>query len=125
MDKEEESRSWDYKKIMLGVIVLGIIAVVGYSQWELILSYNTMPTKDVAGIETTQHIKNNQSRVTDPKIDLQEKIAEIAEEVSKLDVAEVTASSPQVQKVLKDMEALKNLPKNEAKDACMNICKSL
>lgn len=123
MEKESESKSWNYQNIVASILFLLALGGIGYWQRDLILSYNTMPTKEVAGSHIRQN--NDETKVAVPKIDLQEKITAIADQVSKLDVKEVTASSPQVQKVLKDMEALKDLPKNEAKNACMSICSSL
>jgi len=120
MDEQQESNTLDYRKIVMGIIVLGIVAAVVYSQKDLIQHYNAMNTKEVAGVTIKQQEQSTQTKVAAPSIDLQKKIIDIADQVSNLDVKEVTASSPQVQKVLKDMEALKNLPKNEAKNACMS-----
>lgn len=119
-----EEVSWSYKKIAIGVIVVGILALIVYSQRDHIASYKT-PQKEVAGIETTRQKQSSETKVTIPKVDLQEKITDITEQISKLDVGEVAASSPQVQKVLKDMESLKDVPRSQAKDACMSICRSL
>lgn len=113
---EQEQVSWDYKKIVVGVLVLGILGWVGYQM--------TQPAQKVAGVQTVKP-ERTQMKVAAPQIDIQRKITDITEQISQLDMQEVAASSPQVQKVLKDMEGLKDLPKNEAKNACMQICSSL
>lgn len=122
---ETETSSWDYKKILLGLCMLGVIGWIGYQNRAFILSYNMQPTKEVAGVETVKQRQSDETKVTLPQLDLQEKITDIAQQVSNLDVKEVTASSPQVQKVLKDMESLKDLPRSQAKDACTRICSGL
>lgn len=113
---EQEQVSWDYRKIALGLLILGIIGWLGYQM--------TKPTEKVAGAKTVKQ-ERTQTKVAAPQIDIQRKITDITEQISQLDMQEVAASSPQVQKVLKDMEGLKDLPKNEAKNACMQICSSL
>lgn len=113
---EQEQVSWDYRKIALGLLILGIIGWFGYQM--------TKSTGKVAGVKTVKQ-ERTQTKVAVPNIDLQEKITDITEQISNLDMQEVAASSPQVQKVLKDMEGLKDLPKNEAKNACMQLCSSL
>jgi hypothetical protein len=124
MDKNnEEEASWSLPKILAGIAFLGIVGWFVYQNKSLILSYNNEPTKDVAGVQT-QRVENN-ANVSVPHIDLQEKINEITQQVSNLDIKDVASSSPQVQKVLHDMESLKDLPKSQAKDACMKICSGL
>ncbi|MBP9719034.1 MAG: hypothetical protein KBD46_01060 [Candidatus Levybacteria bacterium] len=123
MDGFEESQ-WSKKKIAIGVIILGLVLFVGYQNRERILSYNKQPIRAVAGVETVVKQESNKTVVL-PSFDIQEKIETITQQVSNLDVSEVAASSPQIQKVLKDMESLKNIPQDQAKDACLNICRSL
>jgi hypothetical protein len=114
---------WSIPKILLGVVVLGIIGWFVYQNRSFILSFNDTSVKQVAGA-STKRVENNE-KIAVPHIDLQEKINEITQQVSKLDVKDVASSSPQVQKVLHDMEALKDLPRSQAKDACVKICSGL
>lgn len=57
--------------------------------------------------------------------EIQKKIEVITKQVSTLSPQEMASSSPQVKKILKDIEALKEYPKNQAKEACLQVCSNL
>jgi predicted RNA-binding protein with EMAP domain len=42
-----------------------------------------------------------------------------------LDPEEVASSSPQIQKVLNDIQGIKNLPADQARNTCMKICSGI
>jgi hypothetical protein len=91
----------------------------------MIGEYNKKPVQEVAGSSTKNDQSTDTQKKSMPNFDIQQKITEITTQVSNLNAVEVAASSPQIQKVLKDMEGLKSLPQNQAKDACIKICSSL
>jgi hypothetical protein len=123
-EEEQAQQKWSIPKILTGIVILGVLGWFVYQNRSYILSINDTPTKSVAGAQTSQKQEDNK-RVAIPQFDLQQKVQEISQEVGNLDVKEVAASSPQVQKVLKDMQSLKDLPASQAKDACMKICSGL
>ncbi len=121
---EESEQRWDLKKIIIGLVVIGVFGWFIYQQKDMIAEYNNQPTKAIAGV-SSEKTEANASKSTTPQFDLQQKITDITAQVSNLNTSEVAASSPQIQKVLKDMESLKALPQNQVKDACLSICSSL
>lgn len=124
MGNEEEAPQWSIPRIIIGVIVISVVGWLVYENRSLIASINSTPSREVAGTHIEAKVTPAQ-KVAIPRFDLQEKIADITSQINNLDVKEVAQSSPQVQKVLKDMESLKDLPKSQAKDACMKICGGL
>lgn len=124
MAYEEEVPQWSIPKIIIGVIVISVVGWYVYQNQSLIASMTGSSSRDVAGAKIEAKVTPSQ-KVAIPKFDIQEKIADITSQINNLDVQEVAQSSPQVQKVLKDMESLKDLPKSQAKEACMKICGGL
>lgn len=49
----------------------------------------------------------------------------IQQQIDKLPFANIASSSPEVQKILHDMQGLKKYPLGEAKAICETLCKSL
>lgn len=112
---------WDKKKILLFAIGLVLLLIVSINVKSRILGEVHAPapkTKvdlpQVKGI-STQDISNNVKQAID----------NLKTEANNLDVAEVASSSPQVQKILNDLKSLQDLPKNEIKNVCDNICNKL
>jgi predicted lipid-binding transport protein (Tim44 family) len=120
-----DSSTWDKKKVAIGVFILCIVFWIGYENRGMIGEYNKKPVQEVAGSSTKNDQSTDTQKKSMPNFDIQQKITEITTQVSNLNAVEVAASSPQIQKVLKDMEGLKSLPQNQAKDACIKICSSL
>ena len=141
---EENTETWDKKKIFIALsclIFAGFLIYTAnnYFSFNLKLKGQESLTKkaEVAGVETQE----NQSKIPDyqkPNINfsadsIQEKIQGSAQErlniikkqVEELSVSDIASSSPQVQKVIKDLQSLQNYPKDQAKQMCENICKSL
>ncbi len=112
---------WDKKKIFLFAVGLVVLLIVLVNAKSMILgeTYKPAPkTKvdlpQVKGI-STQDISNN----------VRKTIEDLQTQANNLDVVEVASSSPQVQKILNDLKSLQNLPKNEIKNVCDNICNKL
>lgn len=122
MENVENDRGFDIRKILIGLVVLGMIWF-GYQNKDMILGTHQSVTKTVAGDKTEKQIPKQ--KIALPKIDLQQKLDDLKQQVTTLDIADITSSSPQIQKVIHDMESLQNVPRSQAKQACMNICSSL
>lgn len=131
---------WDKKKIILGclgfVVIVGIIIGVktyildpqeqkstpratkaSYQQVEGTSTIATGKEKDKADAPTP-------TGISVPAI-IQEKVGLIQQQVMKLDPQEVASSSPQVKKLLDDIKALEQVPRNSAKDLCQQMCSKL
>lgn len=131
------------KFILAGMVVIVVAAgVLGYTYFknpqksrnQYVVKEATL--EDVLGTTTKKSSaddnsdSDNKSSIAVPLLNtssqtVQTKIEELKKEAAKVDVQEIASSSPQVQKVLNDLKALENAPKNQAKQTCQQICNSL
>lgn len=106
--------------------VLGLISLIVIV---LFLLFINRAGGMVAGVST----KRDTQIKTDPGVKMtkemqntvQERLEKIKEQVADLSATDLMTSSPQVEKVMQDLEKLKQYPKNQVKDACRNICEGL
>lgn len=120
-----EQEVWDLKKIIIGVV--GLAAVAGgafYAKNHFAPNTTTTPpaTQQVQGTTTDNPIVSPTPQI---KINLQEKVQQLRNDVTHLNVAEIASSSPQVQQILNQVKNLGDLPKSEAKNVCQKICSGL
>lgn len=119
---QEEETVWDKKKIFIALFVLlFLFGGLGYTARPYLndlLQTNTLVSQQtkVEGAKT--------QAVPQPQA-LQEKIAEIKETINNLDAGEIASSSPQVQKVMRDIKGLQDYPRNQAKEMCQQVCSRL
>lgn len=138
---EVVEEAWSIPKIIIGVVSL--ITVVGGG---LYLKSNYFDTNTsgnihqkktaVEGVTTSSEDGNGSSTKKDSptlpnfspdniRVDIQNKVDEIKKQIISLNPSEIASSSPQVQKIIQDMKSIQDYPKNQAKEMCENICKSL
>lgn len=110
---------------MFFIIIL--VGLLGYSAKTLLLGENKFNLfgKSVKGISTQKQENVSLPSASHLQNSLQQKLDSIKQEASKLDIAEIASSSPQIQKLIKDLNALKEYPSNQIKEVCQNICNSL
>ena len=128
MQKLEEFASWNKKRIFIGFIaILAVLTLLGYGIKTFVLGKNIdfFSKKTTLGTSTQKQENASLPTVSSIQNSLQQKLGDIQQEVSKLDIAEIASSSPQIQKLIKDINALKDYPGNQVKDICQNICNSL
>lgn len=124
MKKEENLEQWDLKKIVITLffVIVGILVV-------LELKNMFFPNVQILGDSTKATSAQVQKLDIHPPVNVasqvNSKIDEIKENVSSLNAAEIASSSPQVQKVLRDIQGIKDLPADQAKQACLKICSGL
>lgn len=141
--KEVIEESWDKKKIVIATLVVFAVGFGGLEAKKYFLDQNqTVPpstesnsTKAVQGVstanednsdaETSQSLPIQSFSPQTVQTDVQKKIETITQEVTKLSVTEIASSSPQIQKIMEDLKALEQYPRNQAKDTCLNICSNL
>ena len=106
------------------VIVVGSLIFLSSS---LFLGKNTFNLfgKSVKGISTQRQNNASLPSASSLQNSLQQKLVDIQQHVSKLNIADIASSSPQVQKLIKDLNALKDYPSNQIKDVCQKICSGL
>jgi hypothetical protein len=117
----KEELQWDKKKILLFLIAAVVLIGIGFEGRNLILGTSVQPSvpvvkPDVKGVATeiVPNIKNN----------VQDQLDNLKTEAQSVNLVEIASSSPQVQKVINDLKALQNYPKNQVKTTCQQICNS-
>lgn len=120
--KHEDDFEWDKKRVAIALIVL----VVGF--FLLYEIKNNFFDDKVLGDEDIRKSEIEKPKIK-PPVDLSNELETTFDEVRKsvlnLSPEEVATTSPQIQKVLRDIEGIKNLPQNEAKEACHKICSEI
>lgn len=124
--KKEESIEWDKRKILITFCV-AIVAVILAVE----LKSRFLPSSEsVLGQSSEKKSTSVQKPdIKPPNINFQSgvgsKISEIKQNINGLDAQEVASSSPQIQKVLHDIQGIKDLPSNQAKEMCLKICSGI
>lgn len=115
----EDETQWSVKRIAIGLVLLFIVGVAVYTYWQDL----PQESSKVQGVSTEE--KKSSPINYSPQIiqeNVQKNVNELKNQVNNLNAAEIATSSPQVQKIIKDLQALQDYPKNQAKEACMKIC---
>lgn len=113
------------------IIILALVAIIGGSSLYLSLllflgkNKSSLSNKSVKGISVQKQENKSLPSASNIPNSLQQKLDYIKQEVSKLDIKDIASSSPQVQKLIKDLNSLKEYPSNQAKEICEKICSSL
>lgn len=113
------------------IIILAFVAIIGglllYLSLFLFLGKNklSLSKKSVKGISAQKQKDASLPSASNLQSSLQQKLDSIKQEVSKLDIKDIASSSPQVQKLINDLNAVKNYPGNQAKEICQKICGGL
>ncbi len=110
---------WDLKKIILGIIIVVILVGSLYLVKDKVEKNLTSPKKPLGQVEGARISKEI---VGD---DVKEKLEMIKREIANLNAIDMASSSPQVKKIIKDLQNLKQYPSTQIKDLCQNMCKSL
>jgi hypothetical protein len=74
---------------------------------------------------TDQKSTNHVSISLPSQVDVQNKIKDIQQQVTHLNVNDVASSSPQVQQILKQLQQIPAGPVGQVKEACMRLCSQL
>lgn len=137
--------SWSRKRLIIGLLAISVLVVLGVIVKDALvkdknfISLLKNPGTAVAGISTKKDETENSSKNSDEKsngsnssinslkskINIQERLDSIKKEFSSLNTSDIASSSPQFKKVMEDIQNLKNLPKNQAKEACFSICRGI
>jgi hypothetical protein len=121
MEEVNPVESWNKKRIFIAIFLLLLLAIGGYLFKTRILGANSSQLgESVKGIATEEiaspEVKTNIQEA------VREKIDNLKQEVSGLDIVEIASSSPQVQKILNDIKSLEQYPTNQLKEICRKIC---
>lgn len=122
--EKKEEIEWDKKRIIITAVIVVVLLGVAFQLKSLFLDDNSstidtnVPKKQIQGVNIQEASQGLRQNITD-------NIENLREEAQSLDIAEVASSSPQVQKIINDLKSLKDLPKNQLKDACEKVCGGL
>lgn len=113
--------TWNKKRVFFGIFLLLLLIVGGYLLKTRVFTDQSQQLKSVEGVSIKTDV---------PQPDLganlqetvKEKINDIKQEVSGLNIVEIASSSPQMQKVLNDIKDLQQYPTNQIKELCRKIC---
>jgi hypothetical protein len=115
---EINKETWNKKRVFLGIFLLALLIIGGgYFFRDKIFINSSRQLKSVEGASTSAV-----DTATNVPEAVKEKIDNLKQEVSGLNLMEVASSSPQVQKILNDIKALQQYPANQIKDLCRKIC---
>lgn len=127
----EGKEEWNKKRILIAIVIVAILLGTG-TYWlknGVLGVFQELAKKAVQGTST---VKENKGKELDKGVSkgnplplqaaIQEKLGELKKEVDKLNIAEVATASPQIQKIISDLNSLKDYPVNEAKELCRQIC---
>src|SRR5579871_2718244 len=121
-DAEIIQEKWDKRKIFAGIIGLLVLIFAFYQNRQIILGTVSSSGK-VAGASTQKNVTGEQTVSPLPlQKDAQESIQGLLEEAKGVKLDEIASSSAQIQKVLNDLKALGNYPKDQVRQVCQNIC---
>ncbi|KKQ75101.1 MAG: hypothetical protein US96_C0017G0007 [Candidatus Woesebacteria bacterium GW2011_GWB1_38_5b] len=122
--KEEDELAWDRKRLLLAGIIILAAAILAYEFKDSIFPQG----QSILG-EKSEIKKAEKPNIKSPDInfssDVGAKIEDVKESVTNLSPEEIASSSPQIQKLLNDIQQIKNLPISQAKDACLKLCSAL
>lgn len=133
---------WDVKKIIIGIVSLVTVVAGAYGVKKFIIDKNIHnnpsmqqsvrgeKTSDGSQDETLPQTGSNKSdnppasfsAPSQIKNTVEQRIQSIREEITRLSVTEVASSSPQIQKIIQDIQQVEQYPSNQAKNVCQKIC---
>lgn len=133
---EFSESTWDKKKIIITLLLLGFIAVGVFKYRDSLFSFIPQDTSESfvmgASAEKNPAAKDRGRASTEASkaatlesMSFQDRLMELKEEITHLNPADVAGSTPQIQKVIKDIQSLQGYPQSQAKQMCQNICKNL
>jgi len=122
---EVDSLEWDKKKIVITIFfVVVAILIVGEIKGTFFPD-----NKEILGESISRPTPIKKPDIKSPSFnvasEVNSRVEEIKNSIEGLDAAEVASSSSQIQKVLKDIQGIKNLPSNQAKEMCYKICSGI
>ena len=108
-----------------GLLAIGVIIGIGIL---FVFSTLTDQAPQVKGVQDTKKIektKDVEAASSAIKGRVDDRLENIKDQVEDLSGQDFVTDSPQVQKVINDLQSLQGLPADQARDVCESICKSI
>lgn len=134
-----QNSHWDKRRIIIGCVSIVSLLFIGLTAKAYFLdaqkgastSKNKPIKTNVQGVHSVDEDLLKSSESEDPTPTpivvsniVQQKLDSIKKQIANLSPQDVASSSPQVQKVLNDIQSLEQYPKNQAREVCQKICSS-
>lgn len=132
-EEEKFEEVWDPRKIIGGILVLALLILSAVVVKRIIFHESLDPMSfvpqfpQVKGIATFNAPENSSHvKISLPnQQEVQSQIQNIQEQVTHLDLKEVASSSPEVQKIIKQIQQIPAGSVNQVKDMCVRLCNNL
>jgi conjugal transfer/entry exclusion protein len=121
----EEKTEWDKKKIIIFFIAVVVLIAIGLVFKKIMLAGQEASNPS----EATTSVKGANTEIANPisdiKNNIQNQMDNLKNEAQNINIVDVATSSPQVQKVINDLKAVQDYPKNQLRQTCEKICSGL
>ena len=132
-EEEEVVEVWDFRKIAIGIVFLLFLIFLGVVIKRILFHESLEPASFVPKPPTMESIASyfkpkddNHKKFSIPtQQDVQNQIQQIQQQVTHLNVNDVATASPQVQKLLKQIQEIPAGPVGQVKQACVRLCNNL
>src|ERR1035437_3038506 len=124
MKERQEKIEWDKKKILSFVIAVILLLGMGLVVKEMMFAGSQTPNS-VSVATGVKGVNTQINPLPDIKQGIQNNIDSLKNEAQNINIVDIATSSPQVQKVINDLKAIQDYPKNQLKQTCENICNKL
>lgn len=117
----EEEYEWDKRRIAIFLLSLTIVIIVGIE-----IKKTFFPNTNILGASVKKSVEK--PNIEPPRLNLSQinsTIDNVKKNVESLDAEEIASSSPQIQKVLRDIQGIKDLPANQAREMCLKVCSGI
>lgn len=131
-ENQEEAYEWDKIRIAIAIGILVLLIVGGIFAKKYILSSagDNSPKQNVQGVNTQNSGSGTNTPARNASLnfslpstaDLQTQLNNLEQKIQHLSVADVASASPQVQEIIQQVQNIQNLPKDQAKSVCQQIC---
>lgn len=130
MQEVKIKESWNKKRLGVALIVLLILAGLGYGLKSHFLGGQPTPkqfsnSKSVKGATSDVSSNGSDESIANFGTAVGKQLESIKKEAGSINITEIATSSPQVQKIVNDIKNLQNYPGSQAKEACFKICSGL
>ncbi|MBI4096400.1 MAG: hypothetical protein HY425_01655 [Candidatus Levybacteria bacterium] len=125
MDGVKTEESWNKTRIFIASFLITLLAIGAYFYKTHFLDKSLSP-KEVKSVKGVSLEDKNRNGGKNTNIDIQgtvkDKLDNLKQEVSGLNISEIASSSPQIQKIINDIKSLEQYPVNQIREVCRQIC---
>jgi conjugal transfer/entry exclusion protein len=125
MKGTQEKLEWDKKKIILFTLGVVLLLILGIVVKQMMFAGQSAGLPSLSTAVKGDSTQASVPSLPDIKSGIQNQINSLKNEAQNINVVDLATSSPQVQKVINDLKAIQDYPKNQLKATCEKICSGL